>query len=139
VRLAGHARLNGSKPVEAQTCAFYETTRTCPLLHVSTAKEVIWVHLLFAVVVAVVFTGILWAIGSGNAYERSEWGAMLVLFGILFLTSWAGGVWLSPIGPQLFGAEWMPFVLMGFVVHYAYVDPRNAGHVAERPASEVVR
>lgn len=149
----------------------------------------IWVHLLFAVIVAVAFTAILLAIGNGNAYERGGWGAALVLFGILLLTSWAGGVWLNPVGPQLLGAEWMPFVLMGFVValliaamsplhrprnrveareadaadevvsttvtaffwifavcliaaitlHYAYIDPRNAGHVAERPAAEVVR
>ena len=148
----------------------------------------IWIHLLFAIAVAVAFTLILLAIGRGNAYEGSGWGTALVLFAILFLTSWAGGVWLSPVGPQLFGAQWMPFVLMGFVVallvaamtphrprsrvaaeeaaaadevvsttvtaffwifavallaaitlHYAYIDPRNAGHVAERPATETLR
>ena len=148
----------------------------------------IWIHLLFAVAVAVCFTAILLAVGRGNAYEEGGWGAALILFAILFLTSWAGGIWLSPVGPQLFGAQWMPFVLMGFVVallvaamtprrprnrvatveaaaadevvtttvtaffwifavaliaaitlHYAYIDPRNAGHVAERPATQTLR
>lgn len=153
----------------------------------------IWVHLLFAVAVAIAFTAILFAVGRGGAYEQGGWGAALVLFAILFLTSWAGGVWLNPVGPRLFGAEWMPFVLMGFVVallvaamsparrprnrveaqvqaqeaaaadevvsttltaffwvfavaliaaitlHYAYIDPRNQGHLAERPAAETLR
>ena len=74
------------------------------------------VHLAFAVVVAIVFTAILLAIGRGNAYERGGWATGLVMFGILFLTSWAGGLWLNPVGPRMFGAEWMPFLLMGFVV-----------------------
>jgi hypothetical protein len=64
----------------------------------------------------VAFTAILLAIDKGNAYQRGGWGAALMLFAVLFLTSWAGGVWLSPMGPQLFGAQWMPFLLMGFVV-----------------------
>lgn len=149
----------------------------------------IWIHLLFAVIVAVAFTAMLLAIGNGAAYQRGGWGAALVLFAVLFLTSWAGGVWLHPMGPQLFGAQWMPFALMGFVVallvaamspvrrprgrieaeqaaaaeevvgttvsaflwifavcliaaitlHYAYIDERNAGPVAERPTGERLR
>lgn len=72
-------------------------------------------HILFAIVVAVVFTAILAAIFGREGYEEGAWATALILFGILFLTSWAGGVWLTPIGPQLFGVPWLPFVLMGFV------------------------
>lgn len=104
----------------------------------------IWVHLLFAVLVAIAFTAILLAIGGGNAYERSGWGAALVIFAVLFLTSWAGGVWLNPVGPQFFGAEWMPFLLMGFVVALLIAAmspmrrPRNRVEAREAAAAEEV-
>ncbi|HEX7379061.1 MAG TPA: hypothetical protein VF278_18205 [Pirellulales bacterium] len=101
-----------------------------------------------SVLAAIAFTAILLAIGRGNAYESGGWGAALILFAVLFLTSWAGGIWLHPMGPELFGAPWMPFVLTAFVVtmlvaaitlHYAYYDERNAGPVAGRQAEEALR
>ena len=73
------------------------------------------VHLLFALIVALVFTAILVAIGRGG-YERANWATLVILFGILFLTAWAGGIWLHPVGPTIWGAAWMPFVAVGFVV-----------------------
>ncbi|HJT36226.1 MAG TPA: hypothetical protein VJ783_29665 [Pirellulales bacterium] len=73
------------------------------------------IHILFAIVVALVFTAILAAIFGREGYEEGGWATALILFGVLFLTSWAGGVWLTPIGPQLLGVPWLPFVLMGFV------------------------
>ena len=38
------------------------------------------------------------------------------LFAILFLSTWAGGVWLRPFGPMFLGALWMPFLVMAFFV-----------------------
>ncbi|HVX15409.1 MAG TPA: hypothetical protein VHC22_29740 [Pirellulales bacterium] len=104
----------------------------------------VWIHVLFAVAVAIAFTAILFAIGRGNAYERGGWATALVLFGILFLTSWAGGIWLSPIGPQLFGAAWLPFLLMGFVVALLIAamlpvrQPRTRIEAQESAAAEEV-
>jgi hypothetical protein len=73
------------------------------------------IHVFFALVVALVFTGILLAIRRGG-YERGNWLTAVILFGILFLTSWAGGIWLHPLGPTVWGAAWMPFVAVGFLV-----------------------
>jgi uncharacterized BrkB/YihY/UPF0761 family membrane protein len=73
------------------------------------------VHLLFALVAALIFTAILLAIGRGG-YEGGGWATAVILFGILVLTSWAGGIWLHPVGPTVWGAAWMPFLVVGFVV-----------------------
>ena len=36
--------------------------------------------------------------------ERGPWTSLLLFFIIIFLATWAGGVWLSPIDPPLWGA-----------------------------------
>ncbi len=105
----------------------------------------IMVHLGLAITVAIVFTAILVAIGRGGAYERANWSTALLLFLVLFLTTWAGGIWLSPVGPQLFGAAWLPFLFMGFVAALLIAAmspgrrPRSQTEVQERAeAQEVV-
>lgn len=32
------------------------------------------------------------------------------------MSAWAGGVWLPPVGPSMFGIAWMPFLFVGLVV-----------------------
>jgi hypothetical protein len=85
------------------------------------------IHILLAIAVAAVLTAVLVAVIGFNAYEQGGWATALVLFGVLFLTAWAGGVWLHPIGPQVYGTAWMPFVLMGVVAALliAAVSPRH--------------
>jgi hypothetical protein len=39
----------------------------------------------------------------------------LFLFMILFLAVWAGGVWITPFGPALWGVYWLPFVVVGIL------------------------
>lgn len=102
-------------------------------------------HIVFAIVVALVFTAILAAIFGREGYEEGGWATALILFGVLFLTSWAGGVWLAPVGPQLFGVPWLPFVLMGFVAALLVAamsparPPRTAREAREQAeAQEVV-
>lgn len=107
--------------------------------YMSGELSMVWIHVLFAVLAAIAFTAILLAIGRGNAYESGGWGAALILFAVLFLTSWAGGIWLHPLGPELFGAPWMPFVLTAFVVTMlvAAMSPvrRSRGQVEARQAA----
>lgn len=95
----------------------------------------IGIHILLAIAVAVVLTAVLVAVIGFNAYEQGGWATALLLFGILFLTAWAGGVWLHPIGPQVYGTAWLPFVLMGVVAALliAAVSPR---HPRTRVAAE---
>jgi hypothetical protein len=35
---------------------------------------------------------------------------------ILFLATWAGGIWLVPVGPRLWGVAWGGFVVVGLFV-----------------------
>jgi hypothetical protein len=37
-------------------------------------------------------------------------------FVIVFLASWAGGVWMTPLGPTGWGVYWLPFLLVGLMV-----------------------
>ena len=41
---------------------------------------------------------------------------LFLLFLILFLATWAGGVWMKPFGPVLWGIHWLTFLLVGAVV-----------------------
>jgi hypothetical protein len=38
------------------------------------------------------------------------------LFLLIFLATWAGGIWLKPFGPTLWGVHWLAFVLIGTIV-----------------------
>jgi len=37
-------------------------------------------------------------------------------FLLLFFATWAGGMWMLPVGPPLWGVSWMSFVVVGVVV-----------------------
>jgi hypothetical protein len=41
---------------------------------------------------------------------------VLIFFGILFLTTWAGGIWVTPFGPILFDVPWLSFLLVGLFI-----------------------
>jgi hypothetical protein len=38
------------------------------------------------------------------------------LFLIIFLATWAGGIWLRPFGPTLWGIHWLAFLLVGLIL-----------------------
>ena len=49
-------------------------------------------------------------------FARANWKAGLAFyFLILFLATWAGGIWIVPVGPSLGGLFWMPFVAAGLM------------------------
>ncbi|TVS19907.1 MAG: hypothetical protein EA424_06640, partial [Planctomycetaceae bacterium] len=41
---------------------------------------------------------------------------VLFLFFILFLGTWAGGLWITPFGSPWLGVYWLPFVVAGIFV-----------------------
>ncbi len=54
--------------------------------------------------------------------------SVLFLFAIIFLATWAGGVWLVPFGPIMWGVAWLPFVAVALFVALlvaALVPPRR--------------
>ena len=47
---------------------------------------------------------------------------------VIFLFSWGGGVWVTPVGPTGYGVSWLPFLFMGLFITLllSAVTPRSA-------------
>lgn len=76
------------------------------------------VDLMFAFGVAL-FLSLLFIPLTGQYRSRdggTAVGGIVFFFLILFLASWAGGLWVTPFGPPLWGAYWVPILLVGFFV-----------------------
>jgi hypothetical protein len=44
-----------------------------------------------------------------------SWPRILVFFAIVFLGSWAGGVWFTPVGSRTVGLYWLSFFVVGLI------------------------
>ncbi|MGE0707526.1 MAG: hypothetical protein AB7N76_10725 [Planctomycetota bacterium] len=50
-------------------------------------------------------------------YETAGWpAAFWFLFALLMMASWVGGLWLSPVGPRMYGIYWFPFMAVALLV-----------------------
>jgi hypothetical protein len=68
-------------------------------------------ELLTALLIAsLMVTGFLLLIRSSGTQYGKLW-----LFLIVFVATWAGGVWIHPLGPPIGGVYWMTFVLAGII------------------------
>jgi uncharacterized membrane protein len=50
------------------------------------------------------------------------------LFLLMLLATWAGGLWISPVGPAVEGVVWLPFAIAGVLVVLfllAFMRPRR--------------
>lgn len=47
--------------------------------------------------------------------RRGPWPGFMVFFQLIFLAAWAGGIWLTPVGPSLLGVYWLSFLSTGLV------------------------
>ena len=77
----------------------------------------IFIDFLFAFFIALALAGILAAFTGDRRTRRT--GALplfLFLFFLLLMTTWAGGVWMTPFGPVLWGAYWLPFLAVAVIV-----------------------
>ena len=70
------------------------------------------IDFLFAAVFAVLLTLIFTTLFR----RKGPWSRGMVFFLLVFLAAWAGGIWLLPFGPTLFGVSWLPFLLAGLFV-----------------------
>lgn len=66
------------------------------------------VDFFFALGIAALVTA-LFAAGLGR---RGPWASSPLFFVLVFLAAWAGGVWITPVGPPLWGFYWLPFVIV---------------------------
>jgi hypothetical protein len=96
-------------------------------------------HLLFALVIGILFT-IVFAI----IFHRSgPWGSIAIFFILIFLLTWAGGIWIAPFGPRLWGVYWLPFLLVGLIFALLLSasgpsrPPRNAQEAIEEAETEI--
>lgn len=94
--------------------------------------------LLIALAIGLLLT----AIFSAALGNRGPWGLWWVFLLVVFLTAWAGGAWITPFGPPLFGAYWLPALLVGLAIALlvAAAAPLPARRVTARgtnaPAAE---
>jgi len=69
-------------------------------------------ELLIAVGVSLILSA-LFVLATRRGGRRA---GLVWLFLIIFLATWAGGVWLRPFGPTIWGIHWLAFVLAGLFV-----------------------
>jgi hypothetical protein len=70
-----------------------------------------FIHFFFALLIGLVLTAVFALI----VRARGAWPSLLAVFVIIFLASWAGGVWLHPFGAALWGTYWLPFLVVGLI------------------------
>lgn len=90
-------------------------------------------ELLLSIFFAAVFVGLLVLLLKPSRDEHPGWTALAFLFLALFLPIWAGGMWLGPMGPAMFGMYALPFLLIGLCVALllaAVSPPRRQGSTA---------
>jgi hypothetical protein len=69
------------------------------------------VESLFALVVSLFLTVVFVVIGRRAKSKR--W--VIVFFLLVFFSAWAGGVWITPLGPSILGVYWLSFFVIGLI------------------------
>lgn len=72
----------------------------------------LFIDALFAFFIALFFA----LIFSHGCRRTGPWCGFIPFFVVLFFATWAGGLWLFPFGPAMFGVTWMPFLLFSLFV-----------------------
>lgn len=83
----------------------------------------LFADLVVAVMVALLIGCVFAALG-----RPGPWPGLVWFFLLLVTFTWAGGVWLGPYGPPLWGIYWAPFVtfaLLGALLVAATSPPRR--------------
>ena len=69
-------------------------------------------ELLVSLALALLLTGLYMLVARGSGRRTG----LVWLFLIIFLATWAGGTWVRPFGPTLWGVNWLTFLLVGLVI-----------------------
>lgn len=104
----------------------------------------ILIDLLVALLVGIAVSMVLvWLFGWRHpARSESRSLAWFFVFFIIFLAAWAGGLWLHPVGPLLWGTYWIPPLVAGILIAFiiAAVAPARRppveGNPGRRPTFE---
>jgi hypothetical protein len=71
----------------------------------------IFLDFLFVLIIALLLTGIF---AAGFRRNRTL-PALFTFFIVLFLSTWAAGAWIEPVGPVIWGIAWVPFFAIGLI------------------------
>lgn len=72
---------------------------------------------IIAFIVAVIFSVLLvFALGWERPDRKGVLPTIIYLFILIFLFTWAGGIWLTPLGPSTWNISWLPFFIVGFII-----------------------
>ena len=69
-----------------------------------------------AIIAALAVAFILTILFSVLLKNKGPWGGLWVVFIIIFLASWAGHLWISPIGPLVGNVSIVPIVIVGIII-----------------------
>ncbi|MBX7138920.1 MAG: hypothetical protein K1X83_13170 [Oligoflexia bacterium] len=69
-------------------------------------------HLLFSFSIAALLVLIFASISPQNR----GWQQITPAFLLILFATWAGGIWITPVGPLLLGVPWLPFAAVGLIV-----------------------
>jgi hypothetical protein len=68
------------------------------------------------VFVALMVTVFLSALLMPTFLKGEQRTRLICIFWIIFLTTWAGGIWVRPFGPSFWGIYWLPFLFIGIII-----------------------
>jgi Ca2+/H+ antiporter len=86
----------------------------------------IFAELVFALAIALFLT-VVFTVMGGRAKSRKR---IVVFFFIVFLAAWAGGLWITPVGPAFLGVYWLSFFVVGLI----FALLLEAGQAFSKPA-----
>jgi hypothetical protein len=66
-------------------------------------------------VTALVTAGVLAYLFAKHIRRRGRRSGFFWFFLLIFMVTWAGGIWLVPFGPMIMGIHWLPFALIGLL------------------------
>ena len=101
----------------------------------------VFVEALFALAVALFLT-VVFAVFGRQAKTPAR---VIVFFLVVFLGAWAGGIWITPVGPSILGVYWVSFfaagllfalVLEAVAAFSARPEDPHSGHVQEDKKEE---
>lgn len=76
---------------------------------------------------------------AGGRGDVNIW-PVLVLF---FVAIWAGGLWLTPVGPSMIGVYWMPFLFVAIFVALFWIaappPPKRTRRAGEQTTTSPVQ
>lgn len=96
--------------------------------------------MIFTELFVALIIGFLLTLIFATGFRRSgAWASAMIFFILIFLATWAGGLWLVPFGPVVFGVYWLPFLMVGliFALILAATTPIEPPHKPSDVATEM--